>query len=244
MNEQRASRAIEGSPSSLAELNLSNETLDTILRHVGRLSLLALPGWDAAATTLVEENRVATYGSTEPRIEEVDQYQYDLWSGPCVDALNGDIQYLDGKEVPEKWEPFHELISKIGINSVLSFPLHAGGDVIGALNFYSENRDPIESGNLEEGQAFAAQASVALAAAKGFQASREQVKQLEEAIQTRTMIGQATGLLMAQEGLTSQEAFQKLVHVSQTSNIKLREIAQRYVNTWEEKADREPQFSD
>ena len=235
MNEKRASRAIEGSPSSLAELNLSNDTLDAIVGHVGRLALAALPGWDAVAATLVEENRVATYGSTEPRIEKVDQHQYDLWSGPCVDALNGEVQYLDGKEVPEKWKPFHEAISKIGINSVLSFPLHAGGDVIGALNFYSENVDALESGHLEEGQAFAAQASVALAAAKGFQASRDQVQQLEEAIQTRTMIGQATGLLMAQEGLTSQEAFQKLVHVSQTSNIKLREIAQRYVNTWEQR---------
>jgi GAF domain-containing protein len=237
MNEKRASRAIEGSPSSLAELNLSNDTLDTILRQVGLLALAVLPGWDAAATTLVEEDRVATFGSTEPRIEKVDQHQYDLWSGPCVDALNGEIQYLDGKDVPQKWEPFHAAISKIGINSVLSFPLHAGDEVIGALNFYAETQDAIESGNLEEGQAFAAQASVALAAAKGFQASREQVQQLEEAIQTRTMIGQATGLLMAQEGLTSQEAFQKLVRVSQTSNIKLREIAHRYVSTWEQRVD-------
>jgi AmiR/NasT family two-component response regulator len=47
------------------------------------------------------------------------------------------------------------------------------------------------------------------------------------------MIGQATGLLMAQEGLTSGEAFQRLVRVSQNANIKLREIAQRYVRSWE-----------
>jgi AmiR/NasT family two-component response regulator len=40
---------------------------------------------------------------------------------------------------------------------------------------------------------------------------------------------------MAQEGLTSDEAFQKLVFVSQNANVKLREIAQRYVETWEKK---------
>lgn len=60
-----------------------------------------------------------------------------------------------------------------------------------------------------------------------------QVQQLEEGLETRTMIGQATGLLMAQEGLTSQEAFQRLVKISQTSNVKLREIAQKYVTDWE-----------
>ncbi len=41
---------------------------------------------------------------------------------------------------------------------------------------------------------------------------------------------------MGQEGLTSEEAFQKLVKVSQNSNVKLRDIAQRYVEAWEAKA--------
>lgn len=59
--------------------------------------------------------------------------------------------------------------------------------------------------------------------------------QLEEALVTRTTIGQAVGVLMAQEGLTSDEAFDKLVHVSQNANLKLRDIAQRYLKAWEEK---------
>lgn len=62
-----------------------------------------------------------------------------------------------------------------------------------------------------------------------------QVTQLEDGLKTPTMIGQATGLLMAQEGLPSEEAFQKLVHVSQNANVKLHEIAQRYVEAWEKK---------
>lgn len=61
--------------------------------------------------------------------------------------------------------------------------------------------------------------------------------QLEEALATRTTIGQAVGLLMAQEALTSEEAFTKLVHVSQNANIKLCDIAQRYVEAWEEKVE-------
>lgn len=62
--------------------------------------------------------------------------------------------------------------------------------------------------------------------------------QLEEALRSRTTIGQAVGLLMAQEGFTSEEAFAKLVSVSQNANVKLREIAHRYVDTWEEKVRR------
>lgn len=61
---------------------------------------------------------------------------------------------------------------------------------------------------------------------------------LLEALATRTVIGQAVGLLMAQEGLTADEAFQKLVGVSQGANTKLRDIAQRYVDAWEDRCKR------
>ena len=50
------------------------------------------------------------------------------------------------------------------------------------------------------------------------------------------MIGQATGLLMAQHGVTADEAFQMMVTASQHANIKLRDIARRYVEAWEEKS--------
>ncbi len=62
------------------------------------------------------------------------------------------------------------------------------------------------------------------------------MEQLKEALETRTIIGQATGLLMAQEGLSSEEAFQKLVKVSRNANIKLRDLAQRYADAWHQNA--------
>ncbi|HWC12976.1 MAG TPA: ANTAR domain-containing protein [Actinomycetota bacterium] len=58
---------------------------------------------------------------------------------------------------------------------------------------------------------------------------------VHDALATRTVIGQAIGLLMAHEGLTSEEGFARLVGVSQNANIKLRDIAARYVEAWEEK---------
>jgi hypothetical protein len=118
---------------------------------------------------------------------------------------------------------------------VLSFPLKLDEEVIGAMNFYSKERDAMRSGQQEEGWVFASQAAVTLSNAKKLISKSMQVQQLETGLETRTMIGQATGLLMAQEGLTSDHAFQKLVSVSQNANLKLRDIAQRYVQSWEEK---------
>lgn len=49
--------------------------------------------------------------------------------------------------------------------------------------------------------------------------------QLEEALQSRDVIGQAKGILMEREGLDDVEAFQMLTTISQRLNIKLREVS-------------------
>lgn len=236
---ERPAGLVENPIGSLAEIRVSNESLDSLMGHIGRLGIAALDGWDGAATSVVEEDRVATFGATDERLNPVDQSQYDLGAGPCIDATNtGEIQYFDGSDIAPRWEPFAKAAAAHDVYSVVSFPLKLDDSVLGAINFYSRNEGALRPGQREEGWVFAAQASVVLSNAKEFAARGMQLEQLEEGLKTRTMIGQATGLLMAQDGLTSQEAFEKLVKVSQTSNVKLREIAERYVTAWEERADR------
>ena len=228
----RASRPVN----SLAEIQVSNETLDSLMGHIGRLGLQALDGWDAVATSLAEKDKMTTFGATDERVNPLDQRQYDTMRGPCVDAIQtGDLQYFDGEDVEPRWRQFAEAAAEASVYSVLSFPLKIDDQVVGAINFFSRERHALRSGQEEEGWIFATQASVVLANVKEFEDRGMQLEQLEEGLKSRTMIGQATGLLMAQEGLTSEEAFQKLVKVSQTANVKLRDIAQRYVESWESK---------
>ncbi|MDQ3954564.1 MAG: GAF and ANTAR domain-containing protein [Actinomycetota bacterium] len=194
----------------------------------------ALEGWDAAGTTLVEGDKVATFGRTDPSVDAIDQYQYDSKSGPCVDAMHSaEVNYFDGQSDKPTWRQFREVAAENDVYSVVSFPLKVKDQRVGALNFYSKERDALRPGQREEGMLFAAQAAVTLSNAKAFAQKGAELEQLKEGLETRTMIGQATGLLMGQEGLTSEEAFQKLIHLSQNTNVKLREIAHRYVEVWE-----------
>ena len=234
---QRPQGQVEQPVNSLAELLLEGTTIDSIVGNIGRLAVGSLKGWDAAGTSLVTLDQIATYGTTDERINPVDQAQYDSGKGPCIDAATGgEVQYFDGTSVEPRWRQFAEVAAAHDVYSVFSFPLKLDDVVIGAINLYSTERDALRPGHREEGLLFAAQAAIAVANARAYLDKELQVSQLEEGLETRTMIGQATGLLMAQEGLTSQEAFQKLVAVSQNANIKLRDIAQRYVHAWEQKA--------
>ena len=58
---------------------------------------------------------------------------------------------------------------------------------------------------------------------------RRQIEQLNEALHTRKVIGQAIGIVMERYELDEDRALQFLVRVSRTGNIKLRTVAQEIV---------------
>ena len=53
--------------------------------------------------------------------------------------------------------------------------------------------------------------------------------QLQEALKSRDVIGQAKGVLMERRGLDSDEAFDVLRRTSQDLNVKLRDVAETLV---------------
>jgi len=53
--------------------------------------------------------------------------------------------------------------------------------------------------------------------------------QLVQAVQTRTDIGKAIGILMARYDLSEDRAFEFLVRVSQDSNTKIRNLARQII---------------
>lgn len=80
--------------------------------------------------------------------------------------------------------------------------------------------------SLAVGTIFAAHASVALRAAQ----TKEDLARLREMIETRELIGQAKGILMGRQGITSQAALDILLRGAERLRIELREIARRVVS--------------
>jgi len=53
----------------------------------------------------------------------------------------------------------------------------------------------------------------------------EEVEGLRRALETRTTIGQAVGIVMSQRSLSAEGAFAHLVDLSSHSNLKVRDVA-------------------
>ena len=98
----------------------------------------------------------------------------------------------------------------------------------GALNLYSRDVGSFTDMSVVS-QLFAHQSAVALDYAR-------EVENLQEAVKTRQAVGRAVGIVMERYGLSEERAFAFLARVSQTRNIKLREVAAEIVAEMEERA--------
>ena len=107
---------------------------------------------------------------------------------------------------------------------MLSLQPFTAEDTLGALNLYSLQEDAFDETARVEALALAAHVAVALAAAR-------QIGQMRVAIEGRTVIGQAEGILMERFDLTAAKAFAALVRVSSVTNRKLLAVATEIVDT-------------
>ena len=76
-------------------------------------------------------------------------------------------------------------------------------------------------------------ASLALSVAHTHEDEERRAENLNAALRTREIIGEASGILMERERITADQAFDILRRASQHLNIKLREVAQNLVDTGE-----------
>jgi GAF domain-containing protein len=133
--------------------------------------------------------------------------------------------------VDERWPEFFELARSEGVRSVLSFPLVVHNDGIGALNLYGDREFAFGEEDEQIGQAFAMHATITLAHAHGDWRNRQARKSLERALETRGVIDQAKGILMARTGTDADTAFESLRRASPRSNRKVYDLAVEIVES-------------
>ncbi len=224
MDEQRES--LEDQLSELAGFLLTDETLETALGHVADIAVRAIPACDAAGVSLLEDGQVTTAAVSGPLVRLADGHQYAADEGPCLETLRtGELTRSPRLEADTRWPKFRPPALGEGVVSCLSLPLLVGNHrTAGALNLYSSNR-PFEEVDEDIGRRFAPSASIAVANARAYANAQTVIEQLEEALQSRDVIGQAKGIIQAREGCGPDQAFERLRSMSQHRNVKLRDLA-------------------
>ncbi len=179
-----------------------------------------------AGITLVQRGKLGTPAVSHDVVRRVDELQYEHREGPCVDAiLEDEVVHSPDIAGDERWPKWGaRTAEETGIRSMLCFRLFTLDDTIGALNLYSSRPAAFEREDREIGLALAAHAALAVVAAR-------EIETLHLAVDSRTIIGQAVGILMERFDIDADRAFAVLKRVSQNSNRKVREIAHELVTT-------------
>lgn len=217
----------------MSGLLLSQETVATALGLVTSLAKDTIPGSIGSGVTLTDERgRRTTAGASDAIVEEADILQYELDEGPCLDAwVHRTVIRVNDTATDQRWPRWCAAAYGLGMRSALSAPLVAADTALGAMKVYGAQPATFDERSSHLLTKFAAQAAILLANVQSFENAGQLSEGLREAMRSRDAIATAKGIVMAREGIDEDAAFVILVSTSQREHRKLRDVAQRLVES-------------
>jgi GAF domain-containing protein len=201
--------------------------VDDVLVDVTAAARELIPGVDAAGVLLVGNDGHAheTLAPTSDLLFRLDELQMTTDEGPCLRAALGEVvvRVDDFRDEP-RFPQYGPEAVRLGVLSALSFKLYSAERTAGALNLFGCQPNSWDSESETIGMVLAAHAAAAILA------SRTE-EQLQSALMTRDRIGQAKGIIMERFTIDDVGAFELLRRLSQDTNEKLVDVAQRVIDS-------------
>jgi hypothetical protein len=210
------------------ELTSSRDT--NPFEAVTRLAAERVPAARVVSITTLRHGDFVTAACSDEVARRADAIQYELGSGPCLDAIvERTIFQPKDLESDDRWPEFgRRVVAELGFRSMLSFRMTVeSAGVIAGLNFYAEPPDAFDDHDLAEGLLLTTHAAQAVATAQLV----VRAENLERALSSNRDIGTAIGVLVAQHRVTREQAFDLLRIASQNTNRKLHDVALDVIDT-------------
>jgi hypothetical protein len=218
-------------PAELADLfakverDLAQADPGSTLEVVVRMARDMVPGAQMAGVSIGRDGRFSTRAATDDRVNQVDRIQYELGTGPCVDAIADDVTFtVSDLGADARWPVFGPRASaETGVLSMQSFRMFLEHDLglVAALNLYSDQLGAFDADSRAVGMLFATHGALVVAGA----AARDQADNLMHALKNSRDIGVAMGVLMQKYKVSRDEAFDLLRVTSQALHRKVADIA-------------------
>ncbi|MFM6847534.1 MAG: ANTAR domain-containing protein [Terrabacter sp.] len=202
-------------------------TLDDTLAEVLASATRGVPFLGHAGVLVGRAPDFLSTATSDTGIAEVHAQQAPLCEGPCIEAMTTGLTVVsDSLSGERRWPRWTAPALAGGVQASVAVPLLWEGCTLGAPALYWESPHLLDTDTLNLAETWGVTASAIVGWARSAQ-------DLQHALGTRQMIGQAVGVLMQRHGLSSDAAFSFLRRNSQNANIKLRDVAQRFLETGE-----------
>ena len=198
------------------------------LSRLCRAAIHALPAWGTAVTVMTAEGMQPVAVASDLRTQALEEQQFSFGEGPCVDAFAGRRPVLEpdlGPGTSARWPAYTAAAHEQGVRAVFAFPLQIGAARLGVLDVYLDRPGTMSSATLGRALAFSEVALWILLDGQAESAADRPVERLEAAVDSRSELFQAQGMVMVQLGTSLSEAMSQLRARAYADHRRLGDIA-------------------
>ncbi|MEV8146672.1 GAF and ANTAR domain-containing protein [Arthrobacter sp. NPDC080073] len=208
-------------------LLLTEEKVDRAVQLLARAIKDSVTGATGAGVSILDSRgRRTSSASTDQTVTRADALQYDLGQGPCLTAWATEetVAVRDIATDP-RWPDWTAAVKDLPIRSVISTPLLAGQECIGALKIYSDHAGAFGEDAARVLELFAGPTATLLANIQSSEAPHRISEALAASLHSRDLVNQACGILMQRHCLTADMALAELMRRARRQNSTLGQIS-------------------
>jgi hypothetical protein len=207
--------ALASAPDESARLQLAVDSAVSLVRRC-----------DHAGITINDKGGLVTRVSSDDLVRRANELQHELREGPCLDVVRHQDTLVSQDLAQERrWPLWAKRVGdELGAQSMMSLLVYTDSESLGALSLYAGRGQAFDADDVAVGRALAGHLAVIMSAER-------QIDHLGAALSGRTVIGQATGVVMTLLDVGPDRAFDYLRRLSSTENRKVADLAAEIVST-------------
>lgn len=218
----------------LHQILLDDEDISRVLNSITQLAVehLSVDRRVLCGIVLKRDRKNIVVASSSPEAQQLDEVQAGFDEGPCLEAqrTNTLIRVPDVR-FETRWPRYMEEVRHHGLRSVLAVPLGLHNTASAAINFYTVEPGAFKDEDGKSARRYADVVSVVVGIALRIAAHAETAEDRRVAMESRTAIDLAAGIIMGQNRCSQDEAMTILKSASNHRNIKLRTLAEQIISS-------------
>lgn len=182
------------------------------LQRLCRTATRSLAVSGVGVSVLSDVGAQVTAAASEPRFDRIEELQFTVGEGPCIDAFSSRQPVLSPdleEDSVLRWPGYGPAARAEGVRAVFAFPMQVGAVRLGAVDVYRDEVGGLAREAVLRALIFADIALRTLLDAQ-LRDGRESGYTLDETLSERFEVYQAQGLVMIQLGVDASEAMSRL----------------------------------
>ncbi len=180
----------------------------------------------AGLMLLDDEQHLRNAAVSDARLAHLEELQVKHREGPCIESFESrQLVCVEDLEDDERWPLFTPDALDRGVHAVMASPIPYDQRPVGVVVVLSEKAHPWTPEGELALMAFTDLAALLIATMMHASEQTEKASQLQHALDSRTVIEQAKGVLMARAGLDARAAYERLRRLARSQRRTLAAVS-------------------